>query len=240
MYNVIFIDDEPWSAIDAQQSIKWEDYGFTVTKYLSDPKVAIDVICSEQPALCITDICMPNINGLELIRHCLNEGVSTKFILLSGYTEFEYAREAVKLGVLDYWLKPINPNEVHKKLESVSRVLSNTTTDLLIDDLSDDFNDILSYLHENYHQKILLQELADTFGFNKNYLCSLFSNRLGVTFVQYLNEIRIQKACELLASSDLPVAEIGELCGIPDPAYFNKVFKKFTGNTPSKYKEHRK
>lgn len=239
MRTVFFVDDEPWSAVDAQQSIRWSDYGFAVSRYLSNPVLARELICTEQPTLCITDIRMPVLSGLELVRSCRDVGSSTKFILLSGYSEFEYAREALRLGVLDYWLKPLDPNEVHRKLELISTLLVKESYYESSVENDDYFQAIITYIRENCHERIQLTDLARTFGFNKNYLCSMFTDRIGVTFVQYLTDIRIQKACNLLHNSTYSIEEIGRLCGIPDAAYFNKVFKKSTGLTPGKYRKNK-
>ena len=99
------------------------------------------------------------------------------------------------------------------------------------------FLNIIKYIHENYTQDISVQSLADQFYMNPCYVSQLFKKETGETFVKYLTGLRMNRAEELLRSTDWPVKRISEECGFNDPFYFIKAFKKFAGQTPSTYRK---
>lgn len=95
---------------------------------------------------------------------------------------------------------------------------------------------ILKYIDRSFSQQITVQSVSTEFHVGISYICQLFRKELGKTFTEYLNEIRIGNACDLLRNSDLSLDEIGEKVGYNDYFYFNRVFKKITGKPPKKYK----
>ncbi|HAX72085.1 MAG TPA: two-component system response regulator [Firmicutes bacterium] len=97
---------------------------------------------------------------------------------------------------------------------------------------------VIRYIHEHYHERITLNILADYVNLNEAYLSRLFKSETGKTLNHYLNEFRIYQAKLLLKEPDLMVKEVAQLVGIKDQLYFNRVFKKFYGSSPSEYKEH--
>ena len=97
--------------------------------------------------------------------------------------------------------------------------------------------DCIAYLKENYAQKITIEELSGTFFLSKSYLSSLFKKATGYGVVEYLQHIRVEKACELLATTNLPITQISEQVGFGDYRFFNKSFKKITGVTAHEYRK---
>lgn len=95
---------------------------------------------------------------------------------------------------------------------------------------------IIGYIDENYDKELSLEILADHFGFNYNYFSSLFNQEMNESFSDYLNKIRIEKACGLLKSTENPIADISSMVGYSDQSYFCRVFKKLTGVSPSGYR----
>ena len=97
------------------------------------------------------------------------------------------------------------------------------------------FEMIVNYVDHHYRDSDMsLGNLADTFSYTEKYLSSLFKKNMQIGFVNYLNNLRIQYANELIATGALSMAEIAEACGYSDYSYFAKVFKKNTGSTPKK------
>ncbi len=94
---------------------------------------------------------------------------------------------------------------------------------------------ILRYLEENYEKDLSLKKIADQFHLNASYISQLIRSETGLTYTQYLTELRINKAKELLRTSSLSLAEISEAVGFNDYFYFIKKFKKEVGVTPGKY-----
>lgn len=235
MHTVVLVDDEPWVAIDAMNSINWGQFGFQVAAYVSNPGEALEQIKAIRPSLCIVDIRMPGMDGLELIEKCMQEDVGSRFVILSGYSDFEYARRAMRLGVKDYWLKPLDPAAVHELLIKIRR-------DLPADETAEgahadaQFSKVLEYIRFYAGGKLQLEDVGQVFNFNKNYLCALFKKKAGMSFVQYLTRIRLENSCELLRTTVLTVEEIAQRSGLGDYVYFNKVFKKHMHLTPNAYR----
>lgn len=95
---------------------------------------------------------------------------------------------------------------------------------------------ILQYVNGNYHVNLSLQMLADEFFMNRNYISQLFIKHVSQSFTDYLAELRVRHACELLKNSNLPIHRVGEHVGYPDAYYFSKIFKKIVGKTPREYR----
>jgi two-component system response regulator YesN len=100
----------------------------------------------------------------------------------------------------------------------------------------DNMKKLLNYIEQNYAEPLSLKEVARHFHFNPTYLSSYFSSHIGEGFVEYVNRIRVSKAAEMLRSGSDSIAEIGAKVGFSDHSYFCKVFKKYTGRSPSEYR----
>jgi two-component system response regulator YesN len=243
-YKVLFVDDEPWVIIDILHNIPWQKLGFEVIGHYERPRKAKEAILAEKPHLAFVDINMPAMNGFELIRQCREEGSDTAFIILSAYSDFEFAKQAIRAAVLDYCLKPVNPGAMIKTLEEIKDRLrekeaeeKNTGRFLpYVPENEDRFNHILSYIKSNYQKKLSLPELAEQFAFNKNYICYLFKKFTGSTFSNYIISLRIEKSKRLLEATSLPLRIIAEETGFMDSYYFSRVFKSVCGIPPHKYR----
>ena len=112
MLKMIIADDERIIRETISTLIDWKEYGIELIGLCSNGMEAYDMILDESPDLVITDIRMPGMNGLELIARIAETDLDTQFILLSGYGEFEYAKQAMKYGVRHYLLKPCNEQQI--------------------------------------------------------------------------------------------------------------------------------
>ena len=240
MYKVMFVDDEPWAIIDIMHNTPWESTGFAMAGYWDKPTVALKEIIKSKPDLLFTGIRMPVWDGFELIKQCRESGSEAEFIVLSSYSDFVYAKQAIKAAVLDYCLKPVNPAVLLELLNEIKSVLDDkySPNPVIEDnqDLPELFNEILAYMQENYHRKLGLSHLAEHFHFNKNYICHLFKKHAKTTFIAYLTQLRIEAAKNLLENSKLSHGEISVQVGFTDAYYFSKVFKAECGYSPSKYR----
>jgi two-component system, response regulator YesN len=475
MYNVLLVDDEPWVLKGINESFKWEEEGFRVIAHTTHALEAFDIILKEKPDVVFTDIRMPKVSGLELIQRVRELGLDTEFIIISGFSEFSYAQEALQQGAFDYCLKPLELDyankllvklrlhletkkksrdfelldalfenkantkeilhnyglkscykyyqaavvifqddvednifsilskeinylkvitgqnkhlyiinsdiDINKKLDGVNskglylglsskagspdgisalckeadvaagsyfiynefklyeykkknissinslteklffHIEKNSIDELktIIDSIPDyfrthglhmddliyfynqivafvtknyaespisrnfefmdyeqlfsrfqdiksfceyllieltsfdekandfyqinekmnvDFNKLLKYIQKNYYEQFFLKELAKKYYINQNYCCYLFKKVTGSTFSDYVNKIRMEKSKELLRSMELTIDEIAQKVGYNDYFYFNKVFKRYHGSTPSKYRKN--
>ena len=123
MYRFLIIDDEPVVREGIAEYIDWNAHGFELVGTCRDGREGLQAVEELRPDVVLTDICMPFVDGLELAGSIAEEYPGTKTILLTGYDEFEYAQEAVKLKVSDFLLKPITPDELRELLGSIRNQL---------------------------------------------------------------------------------------------------------------------
>lgn len=113
---VFIADDEKLICKLLEHSINWDKLGLTLSGVFYDGQSLYQAILKEEPAIVITDISMPLINGIDMIRLVKESGCKCHFVIISGYKEFEYAHSALKYNVEDYLLKPVNADELNKTL----------------------------------------------------------------------------------------------------------------------------
>jgi two-component system response regulator YesN len=254
MYSVLLVEDEDIIRKGIRYSVPWEEHGYTVVGEARNGVEGKELIQTLNPDIVITDIEMPVMNGLEMIieTKCQNDYVA---ILLTGYSDFEYAKEAIRIGVSDYILKPLNQEEMlealdraalewkniqllRKENESIAELKNiSLFRNLKLEKPEDPLvMQILDFIAKHYTQKITLSDLSDNMYYSERYINQRFQKALGTTVIEYLNRYRIQKALSLLQEDELLISEIGWLCGIGDYKYFNHVFKKYVGCSPKEYK----
>ena len=165
----MLVDDEPSIIRMLKQVIDWEQYNFTVCAESNDGEDAIEKIKTFSPDLVITDIRMPVVNGLDLIKYCVeNLNVKTKFIIVSGYDDFQYVRSAFKYGVKDYLLKPLDPEELIEIIINISTDLNqqtNASNNTISNNISGEDTNIMikikDYINLNYKNQISLKSIAE-------------------------------------------------------------------------------
>ncbi|MFT4104886.1 MAG: response regulator [Lacrimispora sp.] len=192
------------------------------------------------PELIITDVRMPVVNGLDLARLCSGMERRPKIILISAYSEFEYARTAMRYGVSEYIIKPVNRFEL---VESINRILGISETSKAGAEPADSVRDnsvigrAKEYIDRNFYKNISLEDVSQKVGVNPNYLSSLFKKQLEMKYIEYLTELRMEKARNLLLNTDLKVNEISEMVGYLSTKHFTRIYKEKFGVTPSEGRE---
>lgn len=241
-YTIVVAEDEELLLDNLIQKIQKLDLGFDVVGRAQTGLQAYEIIKELEPDLVITDIRMPILDGLGLIEKIRNRFPDMKCVIVSGFSDFEYAKTAIRLHVSEYLLKPIDPEELQKALLSIRHEFE--VTQKSVDDI---FNDgtahntpeqigelLKNYLTENYNLEINLNLIADNMNYSPSYLTRLFCQQFGVTPLKYISSLRIAKAKHLLKHNpNLSVRQIGEMVGYQDQAYFSRFFKKQTGVSPA-------
>lgn len=250
-------------------SLDWAGIGVEVIGVAKNGMQVLELIREEKPDVLLTDIKMPGMSGLELTREVEKLCPDMPVILLTGYDEFAYAQEAVKLGIFDYILKPSNPTEIlecvkralqkvkenqqakdemqsmkkelenTKRLQDVGQMIS-TSSDVGGEEPEELIQTILTYLREHYAENITLEVLAAQTHFHTGYLSRYIKQKTGQNYLAILTDIRIHHAAQLLLETNLKNYEIGERVGIPGERYFGQVFKKAYGVTPSQYRKNKR
>lgn len=237
LYRIVLIDDEPWSAAVLKDGIDWEALGFRLDKLYTRPVEALAAICADSPDVVITDISMPMLDGLELIRRAQGQGCASRFVILSAHRNFDYAKAALRLDVVDYYLKPIRPEEFARLFSSIKASLDEEHGLPLEEPLPGArFEEILHYIDAHLDSRLTLQSISETFYLNRTYICSLFKKHLDTTFSQYLTQARVKKAKFYLSHTNLKQIEIAAKVGFHDEFYFSKVFKKSENMSPGAYR----
>lgn len=121
MYKLYLLDDEPFILEGLKYIIDWEEYGFDVVGTSSNGEDGFNFIKNEDVDLIITDIMMPKMTGLELISNLKKINHNAKFIVLSAFQEFQYAKEAISMGAENYLTKPIDEDELIQTIEEVKK-----------------------------------------------------------------------------------------------------------------------
>ncbi|MDO4293183.1 MAG: response regulator [Eubacteriales bacterium] len=249
MYHVFLADDEPWALAILKNLIEWNEYGFAVSGEAEDGRQAMERIERMKPDLILSDIRMPGMDGLTLLERLREKGIKSQVLLVSGYTDFEYARRALQLGCAGYLVKPVEEKDLIEALERVRARLdeaSGQETDPGMDQGMDQegyvsekqqVQQMVQYIQEHYAEGLTLQVLAERFGKCETYISSQIKKRTGKGFTEHLTEVRIQKAQELLQSTNDSIESVAARVGYPDYYYFTKVYKKTTGISPAAYRK---
>jgi two-component system response regulator YesN len=241
--SLLIIDDEKLICEKLKTILDWGKYGFEKILCTCDSLQAIDLIDSNSPDMIITDISMPEKNGLEIIEYVRSKEINSCIVLISAYDEFKYAQRAIELGVQAYLLKPVTPQLLMEKigmfLNQPHLHIENLTT---ISDSGIDKNDqlkksITEYIHNNIHEKISLTETAEMFFFSAPYFSQLFTKIFNTNFTDYVTELKIQQASRYLTNSQYKVSYISSMLGFNDYRYFCRIFKKYYGSTPLQYRK---
>jgi YesN/AraC family two-component response regulator len=205
---------------------------------------AITLIEQLYPSLVITDIKMPQSDGLELIKYIHQNHPHIKTMILSGYNDFKYAQTALKYGVKDFILKPIKLEELNAALQNILIMLDSENKEISSFSIDahnlkpSDLSQLLeNYLRSNYASITSINTIAEKFGFTAEYLSKIFKKYTGETPIKYITKIRINESKLLLINQpDLEIKKVGELVGYKDAFYFSRVFKSNVGIYPSDYR----
>jgi two-component system response regulator YesN len=124
-YKVVIIDDEKWTREVIKGIVNWEKLGVEVVGEASDGEFGLEIIKRTNPDIVISDVCMPRLNGLELIEKIKENGFESLIIMISGYDDFSYVQSALRLGVSDYILKPVRASILNEQLENCVKIIKN-------------------------------------------------------------------------------------------------------------------
>ncbi|CAM4087274.1 response regulator transcription factor [Lederbergia lenta] len=204
--------------------------GFQVTEAKSGEEGLLH-IRQQLPHLIITDIRMGGMDGLAFTAKVRQVSKDIPIIILSGYSDFEYARSAMRQGISEYLLKPVNRTELS---EVISKIFKPTEVESI--DTSKHFQKIIQYIQENLSKEITLHHLADYVDLHPQYIGQLFKSELDQSFTEYMKEQRLKRAKELLRDTQLKVYEVANLSGYKSPKHFMTIFKQKVGKTPIQFR----
>lgn len=236
MKTIVIAEDEYRTRQGLSRLIQKLDSEFCVVGEAEDGLEGLKMIQSLTPDIVITDIRMPRITGLDMIEQARKVSIECKFVILSGYADFSYAQQAIHLGVEDYLLKPVTISMVKDLLIKLRGPAGKEEPEVYINEcFSAIVRKAVEEIHSHYSQSLRLESFAAENNITPQYLSSLFSKETGTTFSNYLRDVRIEKAKELLKEGNKKVYEIACAVGYPDQKYFSKIFRECVGISAKQY-----
>ncbi len=233
---LLIVDDEEAVRLSIRFLADLAGLGIDEVHEASDGHKAMQCLESHHVDIVITDISMPHSNGITLMSYLHSRFPDVRIIVISGYQNFEYVRESMRSGAIDYLLKPIDPEQLNRVLKEAVESIEPERGKLSgLDDMN--FSALRSYIEENHQSDINLDSLASRFGFNPSYLSRRFKQKYGIGIIDYLAQVRIRHACSLLASTDLRISDIAGYVGYSDEKYFSRIFSREMHISPKNYRK---
>lgn len=245
MYRVILVDDERLILEGLSKVVRWADFGCKVVGTAQDGQEGLALIQTQKPNIVISDIRMPNMDGLTMLAALHSEFPRMQLTVLTAYRDFDYARRAINLGVCRYLLKPSKMDELHEAIRTMTaRLDALPAPEESADDSASEPGDAgsfivrgaLDYMREHCIEHISLASVAASVYVSQWHLSKLINRHTGQSFLELLNVMRIDRAKTLLADPSMRVHTIAEEVGYNDVAHFSKSFKKVTGKTPGEFR----
>ena len=239
---VLIVDDETYMVEYMKNLVDWKACGFDQVLTAKGGGLARDLLAKYRPELLITDIKMPKITGLDLSRLIDENRYQTRVIIISGYSDFEYAKQALRYRVSEYLVKPVLREDLEEALE---RILPGSTKGGERGESEEQgpsrdkyaaVSSVKAYIHENYSQDLSLDALGDAVNLHPVYLSRIFKEVTDVNLSAYIADVRMQKAAKLLDETDLKVPAVMDQLGYRKRQHFTKLFKEKYGMTPKEYR----
>ena len=263
-YSLMIVDDEELARRHILHDISWETLGVGPLYEAADGEAALEKIPKLRPDIMILDIRMPKLDGIGVLERLPEYGCRPQVIALSSYSDFEAARKMLSSGiVVEYLLKPASEDQlfeaVYKCIEKIEEKNAYAKVQTQPEPEAEEelpesasaeggrestgaartamIRTVKQYMEEHYVEKLTLAAVAETIPVNASYLSKIFSEVEHMGFADYLCQIRMRHAKELLMNYTLRIYEIAGMVGYQDVKHFMKTFKKHEGVTPSEYRE---
>ena len=248
MIKILIADDERYEREMLAEIIDRRFPHDAQCRMVENGRQSVDVAALWGADIILMDIEMPGINGIDAAKQILAQRPGCKIIFVTAYSLFTYAHEAVKLGACDYILKPVNADDLER---SIRRAVDQTESHRQLEEmapaaelLEDTYEKtsllmgkVKKYLQHNYMlYDISLDSVSAILNINASYFSAQFKRAFGVNFVDYLTDLRMNAAKELLMDPFRATAEVASMVGYESPNYFARAFKKKTGMTPTEFR----
>ncbi len=256
MIRVLVVEDETLARQGLILTTNWEKYDMKVIGEAKDGLIGLELAKSLKPDVIITDIKMPNMDGLEMIKNII-ENQDVVIIVISAFSEFEYAKLALRLGAIDYLLKPFDDSELENSLLKakqavLDKVILNKNNQLSRETIQNSIDTylsksdrsqhenmkrILNYIQDNYSKDISVSIVSDALNISESTIARVFRSESSYSFNDYVTMYRLKVATKMLEDPNIKIFEVANAVGYRDQRYFSSVFKKYIGVTPNYYKE---
>ncbi len=243
MMKVLVVEDEEMIRKGIVLAVDWAALDCVVVGEASNGEEGLQAAERYAPTLIITDMKMPKMDGIEMLRRLREAGNNAFVIILTAYDSFAYAQSALRLGAVDFLLKPFHDGELEQAVQALRRRMEPSQGGPAIPglkkgDKSKYVLQAMSYIGEHYdNPNITVAEIAQSIGISEGHLSHTFKKETDYTLLNYLTRYRIHKAMELLRDCRVKVYEVAQQVGYKDITYFSATFKKVVGISPSEYQD---
>lgn len=253
MIHVVIVEDEEILRKGLVCTVDWLSMDAVVVADCENGKQGLAAIQQYKPDIVFTDIKMPVMDGLSMLEEARRQGLEFISVLLTSYSEFEYAHKAISLGVFDYLLKPVDDekladvmkratgrieeNRQHQQAAELVSAGAGENVITLVNLKTD--NPYIKYTFEQVEKRwkehMSLETLADELHVSTSYLSRVFKSETGGTFLEFINKYRVQKAVELLSTKQYRVYEVADMTGFSDYKQFHRIFREYTSISPTEF-----
>lgn len=241
MQKIIICDDEMTIRNGLIELISKHYPKLIIAGAASNGYEAMQLILDHHPDVVLMDINMPGLSGLEVMEKTGSQSPLTKFIVLSGYSEFEYAQKAIRLKVFDYLLKPVDRRKLIERVdqalnlclqEEISAAKSAPEAEKSLG------SEAVQYVYRNYkNPDLCLSMIAEILHVSSSYLSRVMRKETGMSFSEFLTKVRMESAIAILSSCpEISALKVSEETGYRNQHYFCKVFRQYTGQTSTEYR----
>ncbi|MGE4455171.1 MAG: response regulator [Sphaerochaeta sp.] len=241
MYTLVIVDDETELLEGLTHYFPWESIGFSVSGSFTDARSALAFCKDHHPDVLLSDIRMPFMSGLQLIKELKQFPSPPQFCIMSAYDDFGYAKEAIGYGVLEYLVKPSSFEEIKQTFEKIRHVLDGSTPAMAPSSSFVPSNPLVTKTLAIIEKKLsscTLQNIASELGVTTSYLSRLFKEETTQNFQEYLLTHKMEVAKQMLTSKvGYKNKEIAEALGYQDTQNFCRTFRKYWGTSPQQLKK---
>lgn len=250
MYKVLVVDDEKLVRKGIVLETDWAALGCMVIAEAESGEAGILAVEKYHPDLIITDIKMPQMDGVEMLKAIRASGNMVRVIFLTAYSDFDYTQNALRLSAADYLLKPFEDGELEEAVEKVCKRIESERDHkkkaeelhmnlaLKSGDKSKYVMDALAYIAKHYgDEDLCIRKISDEVGISEGRLSHVFKKETDYSVGIFIKRYRIREAMKFLKSGKYKVYEVADMVGYYNITYFSTLFKKMTGVSPSDYRE---
>ena len=243
MLKVLIVEDEELIRKGIVLTVDWAALDCVVVGEAANGAEGLEQAERCDPDLIITDLKMPQMDGIEMLERLRQAGKGTYVIILTAYDSFSYIQAALRLEAVDYLLKPFHDGDLERAVERVRQKLAPKQRTLPEPEIKKGSSnkyvaEAMNYIKDHYQEPdISVSSVAQSLNISEGHLSHTFKKETGSTLLNYLTRYRIHKAMELLKDCRVKVYEVAEQVGYRDIGYFSSTFKKIAGQTPSEYQE---
>lgn len=244
MYQMIIVEDETKIRNGLANLFPWDQLGFEIVGCFANGQEAYDFVRSNHVDLVLSDIRMPIMDGLELSEKLLADK-NIKIIFFSGYQDFNYVRQALRIGVADYLLKPVKYDDL---VGCLSRIRDMLDGERHQDAASEEKQEVLGYYQkiislvrsylDTEYQSATLEQASRLVNLSPNYLSRLMKEHSDLNFSDYLLKTRMENAASMLMDIRFKQYEIAYRVGYDNPKNFSRAFHQYFQMTPSQYRNN--